>query len=127
MSSPGPPGAVGAPGEEFERLFDEHYVPLRRYLTRRVGEHTGEDLAAETFLTAYRERLRFDPASGTPRSWLFGIATNLLRHQVRHEVRGYRAVAHARMRPGARTTRRWPARSTPNSRSAAWRRRRVST
>ena len=101
MSSPGPPGAVGAPGEEFERLFDEHYVPLRRYLIRRVGEHTAEDLAAETFLTAYRERLRFDPASGTPRSWLFGIATNLLRHQVRHEVRGYRAVAHARLRPGA--------------------------
>ena len=29
------------------------------------------------------------------RSWLYGIATNLLRHQVRQELRGLRAVARS--------------------------------
>lgn len=85
----------------FGRLFDEHYRPLHRYLARRVGEHTADDLAAETFLVAYRERRRYDPAAGTPRGWLYGIATNLLRHHHRHEVRGYRATAEAAGRSDA--------------------------
>ena len=84
---------------EFERLFDENYGPVRRYLARRVGEHTAEDLAADTFLTAYRAWSRFDPTAGSARSWLFGIATNVLRHQTRQELRTYRAVANARLRP----------------------------
>ena len=93
-------GAEGAPDVgEFHRLFDAHYVAVRHYLARRIGEHVAEDLAAETFLTAYRERHRFDPAIGGPRPWLFGIATNLLRREVRREVQGYRAAADARMRP----------------------------
>lgn len=85
------PGAA----EAFGRLFDEHYRPLHRYLARRVGEHTADDLAAETFLVAYRERHRYDSAVGSARAWLYGIATNLLRHQLRGEVRGYRATALA--------------------------------
>ena len=93
------PDATGPPDvAEFHRLFDAYYVPIRGYLARRIGAHAAEDLAAETFLTAYRERQRFDPAVGGPRPWLFGIATNLLRHHLRTELRGYRATADARIR-----------------------------
>lgn len=86
-------GAGAAPA--FGRLFDEHYGPLHRYLARRVGEHAAEDLAAETFLVAYQKRYDFRPECAPIRSWLYGIATNLLRRQARTEVRRYRATARA--------------------------------
>jgi RNA polymerase sigma factor (sigma-70 family) len=51
-------------------------------------------VAAETFLVAFRSRGRYrDQALGGVRSWLFGIATNLIRRQHRDEERRYRALA----------------------------------
>jgi len=44
-----------------------------------------DDLAAETFATAYRRRHHFDPEKGSQKSWLFGIAANLLRNHWRAE------------------------------------------
>jgi RNA polymerase sigma factor (sigma-70 family) len=74
-------------------LFDAHAAGLHRYLARRVGPHDAEDLVAETFLAAAGGLARFDPGLGSERAWLFGIATNLLRRHLRHEVRGYAAQA----------------------------------
>lgn len=85
---------MGDPAD-FGKLFDEHYGELHRYLARRVGEHTAEDLAAETFLLAYQQRGSFRPERAPIRAWLFGIAINLLRRQARTEVRRYRATARA--------------------------------
>lgn len=87
--------ANGAPAAAFGQLFDEHYGPLHRYLARRVGEHAAEDLAAETFLVAYQQRAEFHPERAPARSWLYGIATNLLRRRARTEVRRFRATARA--------------------------------
>lgn len=81
------------PGPAFTRLFDVHAPLLRRYLARRVGAETANDLVAETFLVALRRRTTYRPDLGTARSWLYGIATNLLRHQVRSELRGLHATA----------------------------------
>jgi RNA polymerase sigma factor (sigma-70 family) len=81
------------PGPVFARLFDVHAPQLRRYLARRVGAETADDLVAETFLVALRRRESYRPELGTARSWLYGIATNLLRHQVRSELRGLQATA----------------------------------
>jgi len=50
-----------------------------RLIARRVGSALAEDLAAETFAIAYRCRACFDPARGSLRSWLYGIAANLVR------------------------------------------------
>src|ERR1039458_894443 len=44
-----------------------------------------EDLAAETFATAYRRRACFEPGRGSLRSWLYGIAANLVRSHWRAE------------------------------------------
>jgi RNA polymerase sigma factor (sigma-70 family) len=81
------------PAPVFARLFDAHAAPLRRYLARRVGAGPADDLVAETFLVALRRRTSYRPELGTARSWLYGIATNLLRHHVRSELRGLAATA----------------------------------
>lgn len=83
------------PGVEFGRLFDTYARPLHRYLARRIGQDAAHDLVSETFLVALNRRHSYDPRRGVVRSWLYGIATNLLRRQVRQEVRGLQAIARA--------------------------------
>jgi RNA polymerase sigma factor (sigma-70 family) len=83
------------PAVEFGRLFDDHSRPLHRYLARRVGADAAHDLVSETFLVALNRRHSYDPRRGEVRSWLYGIATNLLRRQVRQEIRGLRAIARS--------------------------------
>ena len=80
-------------GVDFERLFEQHFDDVYGYLARRVGPDLARDLASETFTRAFASRKRFDPGRGEPRAWLFGIATNLLRHHYRDEERRLRAFA----------------------------------
>ena len=84
-----------AVADEFARLFDQHAVPMHRYLARRVGAEQAHDLVSETFLTAFRQRDSYDPATAAAKAWLYGIATNLARRYVRQEVRGLRATVRA--------------------------------
>src|SRR5438093_609954 len=83
------------PAVEFGRLFDAYAAPLHGYLARRVGAEPAKDLVSETFLVALNQRHAYDPRLGVVRSWLYGIATNLLRRHVRQEVRALRATARA--------------------------------
>ncbi|MHB1583410.1 MAG: RNA polymerase sigma factor [Acidimicrobiales bacterium] len=69
----------------FERCFEEQFPAVHRFVARRVGTALADDLAAETFATAFRRRQDFDPRKGNLRSWLFGIASNLLRNHWRAE------------------------------------------
>jgi RNA polymerase sigma-70 factor (ECF subfamily) len=78
-----------------EALVAEHFVPIYGYLSRRVGPDLAEDLAAEVFARALADRDRFDPALGTWRMWLFGIATNLVAKHRRAERRRLSAYAKA--------------------------------
>lgn len=71
----------------FAELFDQHAGALHRYLARRVGVDTADDLVSETFLTAMRAKDGYDPERGSVVGWLYGIATNLLRGHARREVR----------------------------------------
>jgi RNA polymerase sigma-70 factor (ECF subfamily) len=77
----------------FAAVFDRHYHAVHRYLARRVGPDLADDLAAETFTTAFDVRRRYDTAHPDALPWLFGIATNLLRHHHRGEARRLRAYA----------------------------------
>lgn len=83
------------PAVEFGRLFDAYARPLHRYLSRRVGAASADDLVSETFLVALNQRHSYDPRRGAVRSWLYGIATNLLRRQVRQEMRSLEITARA--------------------------------
>ena len=81
--------------DRFRDVFEKHHDAVRRYLQRRVGADTGEELAAQTFEEAFRTRSRFDPAVADARPWLMGIATNLLGHHYRAEVARLRVLRRA--------------------------------
>lgn len=40
--------------DRFKAMYDEHYPAVLRYAARRVGTEAARDIAAETFLTAWR-------------------------------------------------------------------------
>ena len=90
--------SLGEPSE-FGQLFERHAAVLNRYFVRRVGPVLAEDLTADTFVTAFRSRDRFDEAYEDARPWLFGIATNMLRRQWRTEKRQLRAYARTGVDP----------------------------
>jgi RNA polymerase sigma factor (sigma-70 family) len=89
--APGAPPAAGVPGiaddAGFEAAFREHFAPVYRFIARRVGPDLADDLAADTFATAYRRRGAYRPDRASLRSWLYGIAVNLLRNHWRAEQR----------------------------------------
>jgi DNA-directed RNA polymerase specialized sigma24 family protein len=77
-------GAVEAP-DDFAAAFRAHFGPVYRFIARRVGTALAEDLAAEAFAIAYRRRASYQPSRGSVRSWLYGIATNVVRGHWRDE------------------------------------------
>lgn len=77
----------------FGVIFDRYFAEIHGYAAKRAGRSAADDVAAETFLTAFWARRRFDPARGTVKAWLYGIVTNQLSAYRRQELRAYRAVA----------------------------------
>jgi RNA polymerase sigma-70 factor, ECF subfamily len=66
-----------------DALFREFHQPLVRYLTRRLGDRDwAEEVAQETFLRAARQK-----EIVSERSWLFAVATNLVRDEARKDAR----------------------------------------
>jgi Sigma-70 region 2 len=53
--------------EEFTEIFHRYFAEIHRYVARRLGADAADDIAAETFLIAFRKRERFDPARGAVR------------------------------------------------------------
>jgi RNA polymerase sigma factor (sigma-70 family) len=92
-------GSIDEP-RSFESAFDENFEVIHRFLARRVGSGLADDLAAETFVVAYRRRASFDPARGEVRPWLFGIATVLLRAHWRQEQQLLALEARLAREPG---------------------------
>ncbi|GJM19131.1 MAG: DNA-directed RNA polymerase sigma-70 factor [Phycisphaeraceae bacterium] len=69
-AAPRDPGA-------FSRLYRTHYRAVAGYLYRRTGDAAlAEDLAAETFIAAWRALPRYRHRGVPFRSWLLRIATN---------------------------------------------------
>ncbi|MEV5705507.1 sigma factor [Actinoallomurus sp. NPDC052274] len=73
----------------FALVYDRYFDDIHRYLAARPGREDADDLAAETFLIAFRRRADFDASrGGAVRPWLYGIATNLVSQHRRTEQRG---------------------------------------
>jgi RNA polymerase sigma factor (sigma-70 family) len=73
--------------EAFGLLFDRHARLIYNYCFRRVGNReTAQDLLSIVFLEAWRSRDKVLPADKVL-AWLYGIATNVVRHQRRSERR----------------------------------------
>jgi RNA polymerase sigma-70 factor (ECF subfamily) len=67
---------------EFKRAFEEHKDAVYRFAWRMSGSPAAaEDITQNTFVGLLRDPGRFDPARGTLRAFLLGIARNLaLKH-----------------------------------------------
>ncbi|WP_431933689.1 RNA polymerase sigma factor [Nonomuraea jabiensis] len=81
--------------DRFGAVFDRYFASIHRYVHLRLGESAADDLAAETFLRAFRSRDRFDLTCSSARPWLYGIASNLVAEHRRGEARRYRALARS--------------------------------
>ncbi len=79
----------------FGAIFDRYFAEIHGYAAKRAGREVADDIAAETFLTAFCARRRFDPGRGTVKAWLYGIVTNHLSAYRRRELRAYRAMARS--------------------------------
>jgi RNA polymerase sigma factor (sigma-70 family) len=81
----------------FERLYEQHAQGVFGFLAYRCGDRDlAEDLLAETFERALRARRRFDPRRGSSRAWLYAIAINVLRDQMRRRAAEGRALERVR-------------------------------
>lgn len=68
---------------ELDRLFHAYHAPLVRYLVRRLGDRDrADEVAQETFVRAMKQE-----ALVSERSWLFAVATNLVRDEARKDAR----------------------------------------
>jgi RNA polymerase sigma-70 factor (ECF subfamily) len=78
--------------EPFETVMTAHHAEIYRYLRRITFRSAdAEDLSQETFLRAFRA-YRGLPSDANVRAWLFAIATNLFRNDLRSAKR--RRAAH---------------------------------
>ena len=70
--------------EAFGVIYSRHATAVFRFLARRAGAATAEDLLGDVFTVAVEARLRATPhASGSALPWLYGIARNVLRSHLR--------------------------------------------
>ncbi len=73
--------------EALNELMSRHAERLFHYLIRQLGNETdAADLAQESFVRAYQARDRFNPHARFS-TWLYTIATNLLKNRFRWRSR----------------------------------------
>jgi RNA polymerase sigma factor (sigma-70 family) len=77
-------GDVEAEAELFSALFRQHYAQIVAFARRRVGPDACQEIAAETFLVAWR---RFGSMPDVPLPWLFQVATFTIANYRRREAR----------------------------------------
>jgi RNA polymerase sigma-70 factor, ECF subfamily len=83
----------------FSLLYERCYGAVYAYAARRAGGGAASEIAAETFLIAWR---RLDVVPKEPLPWLYGVARNvLLRHRstVARQDRVQTALARERVAP----------------------------
>lgn len=74
-------------------LFERHVDAIHRFVSRMRASDADvvDDLVHATFVRAFAGAVRFRGASA--RSWLFGIAANVVREHARKEIRRKRALS----------------------------------
>ncbi|WP_233358860.1 MULTISPECIES: RNA polymerase sigma factor [Thermomonospora] len=84
--------------EAFGELFRRHAPRLHAYVKRRLGPGLADDVVAEAFATAFRQRERFDGRAAFG-AWLWGITSKVIARHHRQESRMYRAFARTGVDP----------------------------
>ena len=71
----------------FELLVRRYQNPLINYIHRSIDDYQrAEDLSQETFLRVFKGANRYKP-TGSFKNWLYTIATNLCRNEIRNRAR----------------------------------------
>lgn len=71
----------------FELLVRRYQDAIVNYIHRTINDyHRAEDLAQETFLRVLKSASRYEPKASF-KSWLYTIATNLSRNEIRNRSR----------------------------------------
>lgn len=71
----------------FRDLWASTHADVVRFVARRAGPEHGEDVAAETFLTAWRRLDSVPEGPSEARAWLFATARHLLLNTERGDRR----------------------------------------
>jgi RNA polymerase sigma factor (sigma-70 family) len=87
--------------ERFAEIFDRHVAEIYRYAARRLGQQAAADVVSEVFLAAFRNRSRYDTRRADARPWLYGIAVNVIGHQLRTQRRQARLLTAVPAVPAA--------------------------
>ena len=85
--------------ERFAILVRRHAPAIQRYVTRRIGREAAEDVVAETFLIAFRQRGYYTDDGRDCLPWLYGIATRLAHRHWRGETRQLNLLARTGIDP----------------------------
>jgi RNA polymerase sigma-70 factor, ECF subfamily len=75
----------------FERLWDENHPRVLAYARRRLPEAEADDVAADTFLVAWRRRAQM-PAGEEAVPWLYGVARRVAADKRRSGARRERLI-----------------------------------
>lgn len=86
--------SVGTNPAAFTAFYREHVGAVTRFVIRRVADpHLAADLTAEVFVAAINAAEHYRGAAGGPRTWLYGIARNIIAAEFRRSERERRAEA----------------------------------
>lgn len=83
--------------ERFERIAEQAFQPLQRYLRRRASAHDAEDVFSEVLLTVWRRIEEAPPGNALP--WCYGIARRALANHRRGERRRLRLATRLGAEP----------------------------
>ena len=86
--------SVGTDPAAFTAFYRAHVGEVTRFVTRRVADpQLAADLTAEVFLAVIDAAGQYRGAQGGPRTWLYGIARNVIAAEFRRSARERRAEA----------------------------------
>jgi RNA polymerase sigma factor (sigma-70 family) len=84
--------SIGTDPAAFTEFYRAHVDEVTRFVTRRVADpQLAADLTADVFLAVIEAAAGYRGSFGGPRTWLFGIARNVIAAEFRRSARQRRA------------------------------------
>jgi RNA polymerase sigma-70 factor (ECF subfamily) len=79
----------------FDQIVRRHKTPLVNFIYRFIGDpDTAEDLAQETFIRIYKNVKRYRANVASFRTWMYRIAANLCKNELRNRNRRLRMLVN---------------------------------
>jgi RNA polymerase sigma-70 factor (ECF subfamily) len=87
-----PVRSIGTDPAAFTEFYRAHVNEVTRFVARRVADpQLAADLTAEVFLAVIEAAAAYRGSFGGPRTWLYGIARNVIAAEFRRSGREHRA------------------------------------